>query len=49
MSSIELRDDEIKALLFAAKSDLETVNSDIETFSGDDEPLLSAIAKLENL
>lgn len=49
MNILELRDDELQALLFAAKSDLETINSDIETFAGDDEPLLSAIAKMENL
>ena len=47
MAVIELNDHEIKALLFAAKADLETVNNDIETFAGDDEPLLSAIQKLE--
>lgn len=45
--NIQLEDYEIKALLFAARADLETINNDIEEFAGDDEPLLSAIQKLE--
>lgn len=44
---IDLDQHELRAVIFAVKSDLETVNNNIENFVGDDEPLLSALAKLE--
>jgi len=44
---IDLTPEELKAVIFAVKSDLETVNGNIEEFIGEDEILLSALQKLE--
>lgn len=49
MSNAGFRPDEIDALLFAARADLETVNGAIEEFAGEDEALITAIEKLERM
>jgi len=46
---INLDEHELKAVIFAVKSDLETVNNDIEEYAGEDEILLSALQKLEEV
>ena len=40
---------ELNALIFAIKSDLETINNDIEEFAGEDELLLPVLQQLERI
>ena len=47
-SMIDLTPDELIAVIFAVKADLQIVENDIEEFIGQDEVLLSALQKLEN-
>lgn len=47
MVEIELSPEEVKVVLFALRSDLETVENNIEEFPGEDETIMTIIAKIE--
>ena len=47
LKTVTFTDNEIKALIFAVKADLETVNAAIEEFAGEDETLMTVLQKLE--